>query len=446
MRTTTPRQLARHRMVVCIAAVVLAVGACSANGASSGDSTGSAKSTGKVELTFWSWVPGFQKVIDYWNATHPNVHVDYQVVPGPPNAYAKMRSSVKAGNPPDVATIEYHEIPGFVLDNDLVDLAKYGANGDKSKFVEWQWQQGVFGSSTFAIPQASGPMGLFYRADVFHRLGLKPPTTWAEFESAAKKIHAKNHSAYISVFPPADAAWFTALSWQAGAKWFGTRGNTWLVNIDNPKTEQVASYWDRLVREKLVKVGPDSGTGFSKDLQDGNVAAWVCAQWCDNIIRTSAPKTSGKWRAAPIPQWTAGADMSANWGGSAWVVLKGSKHPQQAKDFAVWMLTNKTAIDKFLAAGYGWPAAKNAYTGSSLNKADPFFGGQRYNSVFAASDEHIDESWRWIPTIDATFQQLTTGFQAATSGKGTFVDAVRQAQQQTLSDMKAKGLDVEAGS
>ena len=29
----------------------------------------------KVELTFWSWVPGIDKVVAAWNTAHPNIHV-----------------------------------------------------------------------------------------------------------------------------------------------------------------------------------------------------------------------------------------------------------------------------------------------------------------------------------------------------------------------------------
>src|SRR6266508_6414252 len=29
----------------------------------------------KIELTFWSWVPGVDKAVDLWNSEHPDVKV-----------------------------------------------------------------------------------------------------------------------------------------------------------------------------------------------------------------------------------------------------------------------------------------------------------------------------------------------------------------------------------
>ena len=49
-------------------------------------------------------------------------------------------------------------------------------------------------------------------------------------------------------------------------------------------------------------------------------------------------KTSlGNWRAAPLPQWTAGANVAANWGGSTYPVFSQSKHPKEAAEFSEWL-------------------------------------------------------------------------------------------------------------
>ena len=61
-------------------------------------------------------------------------------------------------------------------------------------------------------------MGLFYRTDLFKKYGLTVPTTWAQYLSDAKKLHAANPNAYIAAFPANDAQWFAGLAWQAGAQ------------------------------------------------------------------------------------------------------------------------------------------------------------------------------------------------------------------------------------
>jgi multiple sugar transport system substrate-binding protein len=438
-----------------LAAAVVAACSSSANTstppAGQGSSTGSGNSTSaqKVNLTFWQWVPGMDKAVALWNSTHPNIHVTLQNIPsGGAGGYAKIHAALKAGNAPDLAQIEYQEIPGFLLDKGLVDLSQYGASQYESQFVPWQWKQGVYNNGVYAIPQASGPMGFFYRADLFRQAGItRPPATWAEYEQDAVKIHQRNPNEYIGTFPPGNSAWFTALAWQAGTKWFGTNGNSWTVDIDNPATEKVAAYWDRLRTEGVIKTEPDFANGWYKDLQTGNIAGWVSAQWGDAILKGNAPKTSGKWRVAPLPQWTTGADASANWGGSSTAVLTGSKHIKEALQFAVWLNSNPQSIALLIQGGYGWPAATAGFQGSALDQPSAFFGGQDYNKdVFENSDRTIDESWGWIPTIDQAYQHLDDGFSAAVNGQGSFLDTVRKAQGQVISDLKAAGLSAVAAS
>jgi multiple sugar transport system substrate-binding protein len=431
------------KVAALLSAATVLVAGCSSSGTGA---AAQANSTGKVTLSFWSWVPGIDKAVDLWNSTHPDIQVSLDEIPaGSSGGYAKIRAALQAGNAPDLAQIEYQEIPGFLMGNGLVDLSKYGANADKSQFVSWQWNQVSYQGDAYAIPQASGPMGLFYRKDVFTKLGLTPPTTWAQFAQDAAAIHKANPNDYICTMPPGNSAWFTALAWQAGAQWFGTSGDDWTVNIDSPTTLQVAAFWDKLRSEGLIKTEPDFSNGWYKDLQDGNIVAWPSAQWGDAIIEDNAPNTKGDWAVAPMPQWSAGQNISANWGGSSTAVLQGSKHVAQALEFADWLNTNPQSINLLLAGGYGWPAAVGAFQNSSLNQPDPFFGGQNINAVFAKSDDEVNESWVWTPTIDQTYEDLDNGFEAAVAGHGSFVSAVNAAQSQAISELTAKGLQAKAG-
>jgi multiple sugar transport system substrate-binding protein len=429
-----------------VLAVVLA-GCGSGSDPAQSSGAGARKPGEKITMTFWSWVPGVDKAVDLWNSKNPEVQVKLEKIPaGSSGGYAKMYSALEAGSgAPDLAQVEYQEIPGFLLEDGLVDLAKYGAKDDAGKFVDWQWQQTVFGDSVYAVPQASGPMGFFYRQDLFAKWGIQPPKTWAEFRQAAQTIRAKDPKAYISTFPPGNSAWFTSLAWQAGAEWFGVEGDTWTVNINSPETRKVAEYWDGMVRDKLVKTDPDFQNGWYKDLQEGAVVGWVSAQWGDAILSGNAPQTAGKWRVAPMPQWDTASFASANWGGSSTAVLKGAKYPKEAKDFAVWLNTDPDSVNLLIQGGYGWPAAKDALSGSALDKRYDFFGGQKINDVFAEADQAIDRDWSWIPTTAATYQHLNDGFQQAVAGQGTFVGAVEAAQAKTEADLKAKGLKVKAG-
>ncbi|ADD39770.1 ABC transporter substrate-binding protein [Stackebrandtia nassauensis] len=393
-----------------------------------------------IELTFWNWVPGVDKAVNLWNKQNPEVQIRLSNIPsGPSGGYAKMFAALKAGDPPDLAQVEYYQIPAFLMEQGLEDLTQHGFADHKDKFVDWQWDQGAFGDGVYAVPQASGPMAMYYRADLLEQWNLEPPATWAEFEETAAKI--REHDAYICSFPPNDAAMFTSLCWQAGARWFGTSGGEWTVDMDNEPTRKVAEYWQRLIKKDLVLAQPMMANAWYKAVQDGKEVLWVGPQWGDALIKGNAPKTSGKWKVTGMPQWKEGEFASANWGGSSTALFKGGDFPAEALEFAIWLNTDPTAVDLLIEGGYGWPAAAGVFKGSKLDRDDEFFGG-RYNDVFAEADKAVDTKWRWTPITLEINENLNAGFQAAFGSGGSFTDVVATAEKQAIAGMKAKGLPV----
>ena len=228
-----------------------------------------------------------------------------EVTSGNAGTYAKMFSALQAGNAPDLGQVEYATLPNFEHVGGVVDLSKYGASSVQPDFVPWTWAQVSQGGAVYAIPQDTGPMGLFYRADLFKKYGLTVPTTWAQYLSDAKKLHAAHPNAYIAAFPANDAQWFAGLAWQAGAKWFSTSGDTWVAGIDDSASAQVANYWQQLISDHLVKVEPDFATEWYKDLSDGTLLTWPTAVWGENTLITNAAPTKGDWRVAAMPNWGA---------------------------------------------------------------------------------------------------------------------------------------------
>lgn len=394
----------------------------------------------KVQLVFWTWVP-LQKAVALWNRTHPDIRVEVQIVPAnTQGGYQKMHASLKAGSPPDLAQVEYYALPEFMLVNGLTNLSEYGADELAGSYVDWQWKQGVFGGDVHAMPQASGPMGYYYRKDLFERWDVEVPRTWDEFRAAAVRVKKRGSGSRITSFPPMNAMWYAAFPWQRGAQWIRTEGDTWIVDIDSRTSLEVADFWDGLLRDGLVTVMPDTQSGWYRAMQTGQLASWPAAQWGDALLRGNAPGTEGRWRVAALPQWEAGGSASANWGGSATAVLQGTRRPAEALRFAHWLNTDPRSIDLLAEAGYGWPAARVDLEETALGRPDPFFGGQRYNEVFQSSDAHVDTSWKWAPTTVQSFDHIKDAFGRAASGRGTLVEALRDVQSMVVDDLRAKGL------
>jgi len=423
--------------LVAIAAVAAPLAACSAGGSSS---------NGPVTITFQSWVPNIGKAVDAFNSSHKDVHVKLETIAaGPDGGYAKMLSSVKAGSPADVAQVGYDELATFRLNDALEDITSY-VGDKKSTFTAWQWDTGVFGDKVYAVPQASGPIGQFYRKDLFDAAGLKAPATWDDFYTAAKAIHAADPNHYIAAFAANQAPWLIGLAQQGGAQWFTTSGDSWKVNIDDSATKKVAAFWQKLIDEGLVKIEPDMSNEWYADLQQGDIYSWMSGSWAGAIIEGNAPATAGKWAAAEMPQWTAGDHVSASWGGgSATAVLKGSKHPQQAAEFALWLNGDASSVSTLNSIGAGWPALADTSKVTTLQddpKTFAFFGGQNIWDTFAAADKGVDTSWKWPPLVDTLYTSLTDNMKAAILAKTPIDGAFAKTQSDMVAAMKAKGISV----
>ena len=447
LRSSSSRapRVGRRLLMVAVTVGVLALVACSSGGSSSSGSASTSAAGGKVTLTFWSWVPGISQSVSLWNKTHPNIQVNLnETTSGEAGAYAKMFSALQAGNAPDLGQVEFSVLPNFEHVGGLVDLSKYGADSVKQDFVPWTWAQVSQGSAIYAIPQDTGPMGLFYRTDLFKKYGLPVPTTWAQYLSDAEKVHAAHPNIYITAFPSNDPQWFSGLAWQAGAQWFTTAGDTWVAGINDAASQQVASYWQQLISDHLVKIDQDFSTAWYKDLSDGTLLTWPTAVWGENTLITNAASTKGDWRVAPMPNWGA-TPSNGNWGGSTTVVFKDSKYPAQAAQFAEWLNTNQESITGLITKGGLYPADLAGQQQPAANSPVAFYGGQNIWQVFEAGGKLVNTSFQWGPIMSTTFTQMADGFGSATGGSSTLNKVLSSTQSQTINSMKQQGFSVKAG-
>jgi multiple sugar transport system substrate-binding protein len=423
-------------IVSLVLVLTTSLAACGGSSTNSGTTA-----SGPVNLTYWSWIPGIDKIVAAWNSSHPNIHVTVQNVGSGQVEYDKLFTAIKANNEPDMGMIEFQLLPDFESTGALVDLSQYGANAVKDQFLPWTWSQVTQGNAVLAIPGDTGPMVLYYRQDIFQKYNIPVPTTWAQYADDAAKLHAAAPNEYITDFPAKDPGWFTGLVWQAGGQLFNINGQSWKVSINTPQAQQVASYWQDLISKKLVKTEPDFTNAWYNDLQTGAVATWISASWGYGIIEPNAAQTSGKWRVAPIPQWQAGQSANGNWGGSSIAVFKTSKHPKEATQFATWLYSNSQSLN-LLFAGGGTPADSAFQDAPVLNAPSSFFGNQVLNTVFKQASTQVNTNFQWGPTMNQVYNDMGDNFANALNGHGTLTDALNAAQQSTITFMQKQGFTV----
>ena len=416
------------------AAVLLATTAGAAN---------AAPAKAPVTITFWSWVPHLQDEVNLFEKSHPNIKVNLVNAGQGGPQYTKLRTALKAGSgAPDVVQIEFQYLPTFELTGKLVDLAQYGANSLKPDFVPWTWSQVTQGSKVYAVPQDSGPMALLYRSDIFAKYHLAIPTTWAQYQQEAVALHKANPKIYMTDFAANDGGWINALFWQAGARPFKVNGTTVTINMNSPETNKVITYWGSMVKAGLVQTLPDFTTSWYTALSNGTEASWVTAGWGPVFLSGLAAKTAGKWRAAPLPQWTAGAHASGNWGGSTDAVTTQSQHPKEAAQFAMWLNDNPQSAAMLATEQFLFPTTIATLKNPKFNAPLSFYGGQKVNGIFADASSRVDLSFQWSPFQDYVYTQLTNVLGNAVNGKASFASAMSTVQNTLVSYAKSEGFTV----
>ncbi|WP_423923861.1 ABC transporter substrate-binding protein [Frigoribacterium sp. 2-23] len=402
---------------------------------------------GPVKLQYWAWLKGLDQVCKLYNQTHSDIQVEAVFIPGGnAGGYQKLYSALAAGAGPDIAQVEMRSLPEFLLANGLVDLKRYGAAQYADLYDPTLWNQVSYTDGIYAIPQDSGPVGMYYRPDLLETVGAQAPASWDDW--SATGLELKKNGVLMDVFPLSDASVFTAYATQAGAAWLRPEDDGWVIDMTDEATMTVARFFDKAIDDGIVST---SYTAYSPAwfAAAGNdkLAGCITGSWGDALIE-GVSNASGKWKVAAMPTWTDLGYKSSFLGGSTAAILANSKHPQEALDFTVWMTTTKEGIDAMIKyCGIGWSPARGEI-GTTRQQPSEFFSGQNYNEevfVPATEESSQNQDWSWWPITQQSFNILSDGFRGKASG-GTLVDAVAQAEKQIISVFQNKGLSIRKAS
>jgi raffinose/stachyose/melibiose transport system substrate-binding protein len=191
------------RLATAAAAVALTLTACS-SGLGGSSSSGGGDSGGGKNLTLLvdngeSTVKSAQAVIDAFEKANPGTTVQMETRPQGTEGDNLVKTKLSTGDMQDV----FWYNSGSLLQalspaQTLVDLTNDPgvANFDPSFFPVVSQDGKVYGG-----PQATAfGGGILYNKDVYTRLGLQVPKTWADFEANAEKIKAAGVTPVIETF------------------------------------------------------------------------------------------------------------------------------------------------------------------------------------------------------------------------------------------------------
>ncbi|MFB4274061.1 MULTISPECIES: ABC transporter substrate-binding protein [unclassified Nonomuraea] len=228
-----------------------------------------AASLGNVTLTVWDQeVRGGQaaqmeKLNTAFQAKYPNIKLN-RVSRSFDDLNTTLRLALSGNEPPDVveANNGRSSMGAFVKAGQLRPLDAYAkAYGWQRRYPEsvlrysrYSADGKLFGEGNlYGLPQVGEVVGLFYNAAKLTELGLAPPRTWAEFESALDKAKAAgevplqfgNLDKWPAVHVFGTVQGRSVPPDQIGALAFGRKGASWNTPENVKAAEQLVSWVDK---------------------------------------------------------------------------------------------------------------------------------------------------------------------------------------------------------
>lgn len=218
------------------------------------------------------------------------------------------------------------------------------------------------------------------------------------------------------------------------------------VSVDDAVSKKLGQYWGALAKEGVIGVEPDFTDSWYAALNKGKYATWLTGAWGPAFLSGSAKATSGKWRAAPLPQWDAAKPSSGNWGGSTTAVIRSTKNPIAAAVFAQFLNSDPASAKLFATEQFFFPATKALLAEASfLGDAPAFYGGQKVNQVFADISAQVDPAFQWPPFLDRVATDWTETVGKSLADKSDTVSALGTWQSRITTFAKSQGFTVKGG-
>jgi len=326
-----------------------------------------------------------QKVVDAFNASHPNIHLTKEVVLYA-SAYETLATQVTSGNPPDiVGPVGVSGAEGF--HGLWLDLAPYiqKTNYDLSGFDKSAVDfYKVGGEGQTGIPYAIYPSMLFYQKSMFDEAGLNYPPkkvgekykwpdgteeewNYATLQKVAMKLTVDENgkTADQSGFDPKKIAQY-GFVWQghddarAIGSYFGAGS---LVEPDG-KTAQIPPEWVaawKWTYDSIWKYHfqPDyalyqsEAWGATNPFNSGKIAMGITFLWYTCCMDNAGDK----WDIAVVPSYN--GKTTANLNADTFRIFKTTKYPDESFEVLKFLLGDSPEVKELLAAYGAFPARKS---------------------------------------------------------------------------------------
>lgn len=352
--------------------------------------------SGEITVGGWEYIQkSLESALPEFNKEYPNIKVNFKIAP-PADHYKKLTIDLSSGQgAADVVAIEIQNLAQYMELGALEDMTSL-IEPYKANFNSYKVESATLDGKVYAMPIDSGPVGVYYRRDVFEKAGLpsdpesvaKQLATWDKYLETAQIIKDK---AGVPMLPLAgsqnDGRFFQILMQQQGNWYFDKDGKT---AVNNEKTQKVLTLFDQLWKGGYTADLLDWTDGWYAALKDGKVATLPSAVWMGGFLKSwIAADASGKWGVVPLPVWEEGGVRTSNDGGSYLAITNQTKNAEAARAFVTFMLTKNESQIALFKAMDSFPSLETTYQDPYFAEQDPYFAGQAYRQLFADLADEI---------------------------------------------------------
>ncbi|WP_160299975.1 ABC transporter substrate-binding protein [Devosia geojensis] len=356
--------------------------------AATGAATPNTEISGTISV--WTWPNNdrtFAALMPTFNAAYPNITVNVQGFPNANDAYLNnLQRALLSGSGPDVAMIEIAQLALLRERPQWVDLAQapYNAGEFIEDFAPFTVSNVTLPDGKIvALPKHTGPGGMFYRRDIFEEAGLPTDpaevaellSDWDAFIEEGKKLVVPNERWLIGNGEEI----LRAMIAQTGISYFDAEGN---LQFDQPVFREALERVREAGEAGLISPFTAWSPEWQGAFQRGQLATVLYGNWFGGLLkRAYATDQSGQWAVAAAPG-TEG-NRSFNSGGDYIGILETSQNKEAAWAFVHWLVTNDESLKQQYQNDDLYPAYMPALEQDWMNFADPYYGEQNVNEIFA---------------------------------------------------------------
>jgi len=364
----------------------------------------------QTTITFWHSMEGVEdtvvELVEAYHAAQSDVRVDVRYVGSYAEAQTRLVAAFGTGNEPVVFQAEIGFFPRLVGDGALQDLADLAATlPDEvvADFYPGLWGYGEFGDARYGLPWNASTPVMYYNADALRQAGIAPPTTWAEFASAAAALTTRASQGAMFV---GDSWLFEMMVLSRGGVLALPDGTP---NLDGPEAIAALTMLRELARARQLAFygAAESTPAILSFVRTRNLMTFASiANWPD-VRRFSI---GFELAAAPVPLEDGGR---VPLGGAQLVVMRGASEAQRLAAFDFWrFLVEPENLASWIEASYYIPVRRSAIPLlDDFYAADPNRAAALAQLELAVPRPRIPEFNAWRRLIDDALERTLRGNQ-----------------------------------